>query len=187
MGQSSLFNFTAFNEFAVVLLNFAWVCFFSVVFPWGPAAALATQLIEIRADAFKLSKVCQRPFPRRATSIGPWQTIMDICMYASVFVNMALLILPLDVLTFWGARAAGGSTDTVQSATTQSAAGTAPSVIHWERAVLFVLLFERAALFLTGLVHKLVPKHGKAYRKYIAARNAALRRQMANILSRGTK
>ena len=49
------------------------------------------------------------------------------------------------------------------------------------------LLFERAALFLTGLVHKLVPKHGKAYRKYIAARNAALRRQMANILSRGTK
>ena len=123
VGQSSLWDFDPFREYCSVMLNFCWVCFFSVIFPWGALCAFVNNNIEIRADMYKLSSVMQRPFPRHATSTGPWQGIQDLVVRFSTIVNVALLVLTLDVFShFFGADTRLGG-------------------IKWEHALLGVLLF----------------------------------------------
>ena len=166
IGQSSLWDFEPFREYCSVMLNFCWVCFFSVIFPWGPLCAFVNNAIEVRSDMYKLSSVMQRPFPRHATSTGPWQDIQDLVVRFSTIVNVALLILTLDVFShFFGASADG-------------------SGIKWEHALLGVLVFERLALTLISTLWYAVPERSQTYTKYLAARSQAFKAQLIDHESR---
>ena len=72
-------------------MQFGYVTFFSSAFPLAALCAFANNFFEIRCDAFKLCKTCQRPFAQRVRSIGPWQDALEIMSVVAVMVNCALI------------------------------------------------------------------------------------------------
>ena len=62
-----------FDDYLELLLQFGYVFLFSAVYPLAAVWALFNNIIEIRSDAFKISRVCQRPFGQAAEDIGTWQ------------------------------------------------------------------------------------------------------------------
>lgn len=62
-----------FDDYLELFLQFGYVFLFSAVFPLAAVFALLNNVIEVRSDAFKLSRVCQRPFGQAVADIGTWQ------------------------------------------------------------------------------------------------------------------
>ena len=80
-----------FEDHLEMLMQFGYVTFFSSAFPLAALCAFANNFFEIRCDAFKLCKTCQRPFAQRVRSIGPWQDALEIMSVVAVMVNCALI------------------------------------------------------------------------------------------------
>lgn len=76
-----------FDDYLELYIQFGYVFLFSSVYPIAAFWAVLNNVLEIRADAFKLCKVYQRPMSRRVKDIGAWQ-VRAIC-------TLNLLILTL--------------------------------------------------------------------------------------------
>ncbi|TPP56999.1 Anoctamin [Fasciola gigantica] len=61
------------EDFLEMFIQFGYISMFSCVFPVAAALALLNNVVEIRADAFKLIHSFQRPFVHPAHNIGVWQ------------------------------------------------------------------------------------------------------------------
>nr|CAH7756325.1 unnamed protein product [Callosobruchus chinensis] len=64
-----------YDDYLELFIQFGYVFLFSSVYPVAAFWALLNNVLEIRADAFKLCKVFQRPMCRRVKDIGAWQGI----------------------------------------------------------------------------------------------------------------
>lgn len=62
--------YDTFNDYAEMLIQFGYVTFFSWAFPLAPLCALLNNLLEMRADAYKLCSFSQRPIAHKAGGIG---------------------------------------------------------------------------------------------------------------------
>lgn len=62
-----------FDDYLELFIQFGYVFLFSSVYPIAALWAFLNNIIEIRADAFKLCQICQRPMSRRVKDIGAWQ------------------------------------------------------------------------------------------------------------------
>lgn len=62
-----------YDDYLELFIQFGYVFLFSSVYPVAAFWALLNNLMEIRADAFKLCKVFQRPMSRKLKDIGAWQ------------------------------------------------------------------------------------------------------------------
>lgn len=65
-----------FDDFLELFTQFGYVFLFSSVYPVAALWAFLNNVIEIRADAFKLCQLSQRPMSRRVKDIGAWQVII---------------------------------------------------------------------------------------------------------------
>lgn len=61
------------EDFLEMFIQFGYISMFSCVFPVAASLALLNNVIEIRADAFKLIHSFQRPFVHPTHNIGVWQ------------------------------------------------------------------------------------------------------------------
>ncbi|XP_063897375.1 anoctamin-8 isoform X2 [Helicoverpa armigera] len=90
--ESQLFRYDGtFAEYLEMLTQLGHVVLFSSAFPLAAVCALLNNAAEIRADAFKLCHVAQRPFGERVKSIGSWQHAMEAMVAVAVLVNCALI------------------------------------------------------------------------------------------------
>ncbi|XP_037877101.1 anoctamin-8 isoform X3 [Bombyx mori] len=90
--ESQLFKYDGtFAEYLEMLTQLGHVVLFSSAFPLAAACALLNNAAEVRADAFKLCHVAQRPFGERVNSIGSWQNAMEAIVAVAVLVNCALI------------------------------------------------------------------------------------------------
>ncbi|XP_075986029.1 anoctamin-10-like isoform X2 [Anticarsia gemmatalis] len=90
--ESQLFRYDGtFAEYLEMLTQLGHVVLFSSAFPLAAVCALLNNAAEIRADAFKLCHVAQRPFGERVKSIGSWQHAMEAMVGVAVLVNCALI------------------------------------------------------------------------------------------------
>ncbi|XP_050683452.1 anoctamin-8 isoform X2 [Leptidea sinapis] len=90
--ESQLFKYSGtFGEYLEMLTQLGHVVLFSASFPLAAACAALNNAAEIRADAFKLCHVMQRPFAHRVATIGTWQHAMEAMVALSVLVNCALI------------------------------------------------------------------------------------------------
>lgn len=90
--ESQLFKYDGtFAEYLEMLTQLGHVVLFSSAFPLAAVCALLNNAAEIRADAFKLCHVAQRPFGERVKSIGSWQHAMETMVGVAVLVNCALI------------------------------------------------------------------------------------------------
>lgn len=62
-----------FDDYLEMFVQFGYVVLFSSVYPISALWAVLNNIVEIRADAFKLCKVYQRPMGKRVKDIGAWQ------------------------------------------------------------------------------------------------------------------
>lgn len=69
-----------FAEYLEMLTQLGHVLLFSAAFPLAALCALLNNACEVRADAFKLCHVAQRPFGERVSSIGSWQVCVRVCV-----------------------------------------------------------------------------------------------------------
>ena len=101
MEESLLWDFDEFAEQLELTLQFSWIMMFSSVFPLGSAVATLNNVLEMRSDTYKLSKVCQRPVPAVANGIGAWEGILEGIVKASVVVNVAITTISLNAFKLW--------------------------------------------------------------------------------------
>lgn len=62
-----------FDDYLEMFVQFGYVVLFSSVYPMAAFWAVFNNVLEIRADAFKLCMVYQRPMGKKVKDIGAWQ------------------------------------------------------------------------------------------------------------------
>ncbi|CAL8113453.1 unnamed protein product [Orchesella dallaii] len=86
-----------FDDYLEMFIQFGYVFLFSSVYPLAASWAILNNVLEIRADAFKLCKVFQRPISRRVKDIGAWQIAFEAMGAVAIMTNCALLCLSDDL------------------------------------------------------------------------------------------
>ncbi|PIK59038.1 anoctamin-10 [Apostichopus japonicus] len=86
-----------FDDYLELFLQFGYVFLFSAVYPLAAVFALLNNVIEVKSDAFKLTKVCRRPFGQAMADIGTWQVTFEIMGIIAVLTNVALLAMSPEV------------------------------------------------------------------------------------------
>jgi anoctamin-10 len=64
-----------YDDYLEMFIQFGYVFLFSSVYPMAAFWAVINNVLEIRADAFKLCRLYQRPVARRVKDTGAWQVI----------------------------------------------------------------------------------------------------------------
>mmetsp|Transcript_35625 Transcript_35625/g.44960 ORF Transcript_35625/g.44960 Transcript_35625/m.44960 type:complete len:172 (+) Transcript_35625:19-534(+) len=77
-------------------VQFGYMTLFVSAMPLTPLFGLINNWVEIRADAFKLMYVFQRPQPKRAQDIGTWMVIFQIMNVLSVISNSAIICFVME-------------------------------------------------------------------------------------------
>ncbi|XP_050306991.1 anoctamin-10 [Anthonomus grandis grandis] len=88
-----------YDDYLELYIQFGYVFLFSSVYPTAAFLALLNNVLEIRADAFKLCKLFRRPFPRKVKDIGAWQRCFETLGGISIVTNCAVLYLSPDIRT----------------------------------------------------------------------------------------
>ena len=60
------------NDYAEVAINFGFIALFVTALPIAALAGFVSSWLEIKADAWKLMLIFQRPTPRGVEDIGLW-------------------------------------------------------------------------------------------------------------------
>jgi len=85
-----------FYEYNELVIQYGYVLMFSIVLPIAPLLALVNNLVEVRADAFKLLFVARRIPAQAAKDIGPWRVAIKALSYAAILVNLLYLMVTTD-------------------------------------------------------------------------------------------
>ena len=89
--ESCHLSYDTFEDYCNLLIQFGYVSFFTVAFPLAPLCALLTNVLEIRAGAYKLLRVYRRPLAVRAPGIGVWLSVLQVMSVIAVLTNCALI------------------------------------------------------------------------------------------------
>ena len=81
----------SFPEYISAVVQFTFVCCFSVVFPLTPLICLFNYLLSMRLDAYKLCKGRRRPLAEKTGGIGVWEHLLHIVATISVLTNCWLM------------------------------------------------------------------------------------------------
>ncbi|KAJ8961004.1 hypothetical protein NQ318_020308 [Aromia moschata] len=82
-----------YDDYLELFIQFGYVFLFSPVYPVAALWAVLNNILEIRADAFKLCKVFQRPLSRKVKDIGAWQRAFEVLGALSILTNCGILYL----------------------------------------------------------------------------------------------
>lgn len=86
-----------FDDYLELYIQFGYVFLFSSVYPVAAFWALLNNLVELRADAFKMCKLFRRPFMRKVKDIGAWQRSFEVLGALSILTNCGVLYLSPDI------------------------------------------------------------------------------------------
>ncbi|KAL1490361.1 hypothetical protein ABEB36_013072 [Hypothenemus hampei] len=86
-----------FDDYLELYIQFGFVFLFSSVYPIAAFWALLNNVLEIRADAFKLCTLYRRSFIRKSKDIGAWQRSFEVLGGLSILTNCGMLYLSPDI------------------------------------------------------------------------------------------
>jgi hypothetical protein len=64
------------NDYAEIAINFGFIALFVTALPIAAFAGFISSLLEVKADAWKLMLIYQRPIPRGVEDIGMWSVLL---------------------------------------------------------------------------------------------------------------
>jgi hypothetical protein len=76
---------------------YGYAVLFAAVYPPAPLLCAMLFIVELRVDGFKIFNIVQRPFPKRAASIGAWKSIVTTLSWLGAFSNALLLTYTFEV------------------------------------------------------------------------------------------
>jgi len=79
-------------DYLELVIQYGYVTMFVVAFPLAPALALLNNLFESKVDMFKLTE-CRRPPLLQRSSMGSWQSCLEMVAFLSVITNCFLLVM----------------------------------------------------------------------------------------------
>ena len=74
------------------VIQFGYLVLFAPAFPLAPFFAFINNVVEIRADANKLIRVQQRPFPKVSSGIGVWNDVFQMLLLFSIATNTGIAL-----------------------------------------------------------------------------------------------
>jgi hypothetical protein len=89
------------DDYLEMIVQFGYVTLFASAFPLAALIAVGANLIEYRADCWKLTRLCKRPCPRRQDSIGMWKRILRVMMWMSALTNCLIFAFTSSQLRQW--------------------------------------------------------------------------------------
>jgi hypothetical protein len=78
-------------RYTELLVQFGYVTIFAAAFPAAAVFALVNNLVELRSDAAKILLASQRPYPWNTSSIGIFQTMLEVMSFIAVTVNCLII------------------------------------------------------------------------------------------------
>eukprot|EP00343_Euplotes_focardii_P001911 CAMPEP_0205804272 /NCGR_PEP_ID=MMETSP0205-20121125/7132_1 /ASSEMBLY_ACC=CAM_ASM_000278 /TAXON_ID=36767 /ORGANISM="Euplotes focardii, Strain TN1" /LENGTH=381 /DNA_ID=CAMNT_0053073597 /DNA_START=889 /DNA_END=2031 /DNA_ORIENTATION=- len=90
LGELSLPEYTYFEDYLELVIQYGYVSMFSVAFPLGAFITYIFLFFERRSDAYKIEKLCRRPLSLNTSDIGIWDEVMKLISFVSVFTNLFL-------------------------------------------------------------------------------------------------
>ena len=94
-------DYSHFEDFADISVQFGYVTFFSVAFPLVPLLCLLANVVKIRADAYRLCHLTRRPSPRRASGIGVWLEVQRTMARVALLTNCLHIALSSKQVHSW--------------------------------------------------------------------------------------
>lgn len=94
-------DYSHFEDFADIMIQYGYVTFFSVAFPLVPLLCLIANVVKIRADAYRLCNLTRRPVPRRASGIGVWLEVQRAMARISLLTNCLHIAMSSDQVSNW--------------------------------------------------------------------------------------
>lgn len=89
------------DDYLEMLVQFGYVTLFASAFPLASFIAVLANLVEYRADMWKLTKLTKRPCPSRLNSIGMWKKIFDVMVWTSALTNCIIFAFTSSQMRQW--------------------------------------------------------------------------------------
>ncbi|XP_017776100.1 PREDICTED: anoctamin-5-like [Nicrophorus vespilloides] len=80
-----------YRDYKDIILQYGYIILFSAVFPLAPLLAIIYNTLEIRIDAYKLTRVYRRPLPVRTEGIAAWNVILQVLTVIGIATNAFLV------------------------------------------------------------------------------------------------
>ena len=71
MGESEIME-----DYLELMITYGYLTLFAAALPIAPVLALLTVWLEGKVDAYKYTRLIQKPFPAKASNIGLWEQIL---------------------------------------------------------------------------------------------------------------
>lgn len=80
-------------DYDEIIIQFGYVVLFVAAFPLAPLLGLLNNIVEIRLDSHKITKMTRQPHPAGARDIGHWLHCLEIMAWMSIFSNVLIVTL----------------------------------------------------------------------------------------------
>jgi len=84
-------RYDEFDDYATLVINFAYVTFFSMAVPLVATVALVLACSQMRLDAHKLCFTRRRPMAVKCSGAGVWEHVLQVMVVVSIMTNSALV------------------------------------------------------------------------------------------------
>jgi anoctamin-10 len=78
------------DDYMEIVIQLGYVTLFASAYPLASLIAIVANLVEIHADCFKLTHVCQHPCPMRTDGCGMWNTLASSIIWLSALTNFLI-------------------------------------------------------------------------------------------------
>ncbi|XP_026479830.1 anoctamin-10-like [Ctenocephalides felis] len=146
-----------YDDYLELFVQFGYVVLFSSAYPLAAFWAVVNNVLEIRADAFKLCTVFRRPMAKRVKDIGAWQVAFEALGAISIVTNCGLLCI------------------SPQMARIRTGLNMSP--VEW---LLFFVGLEHCLLGIKHILHRAIPDKPEWVRVALAKRQYESQRALKN-------
>ncbi|XP_063800798.1 anoctamin-9 isoform X2 [Pseudophryne corroboree] len=96
MGKVHIFSL--FDEFLEMVIQYSFTTIFVAAFPLAPLLAFLNNVLEIRLDAIKMTRLQRRLVPRKANDIGIWLQVLEAVGVLAVITNGLVIAITSDFI-----------------------------------------------------------------------------------------
>jgi hypothetical protein len=98
LADANLDDYEQFDDYMEIVIQLGYVTLFASAYPLASLVAIVANLVEIRADCFKLTRVCRRPRPMRTDGCGMWNSLVSSITWLSALTNCLIFGFTSDQL-----------------------------------------------------------------------------------------
>jgi hypothetical protein len=88
MNQINSSEYSTYNDYLSIVMEFANLILFAEYFPWAPILLIIFNFLELRIDIINICTLQRRPNQERKRNIGIWQIILFNLSCISIFTNL---------------------------------------------------------------------------------------------------